>query len=192
MSTAGPLEDHTSEFASRNQFLFALLGLVSAKQKLDVLIARHGRSSGVAQVEPQHPFLLMILGAVRLGQSVRDHVAAWAAEAPKPPSGPTRTGTMAPGHAAVAEDSLETVARLLGENGYFRRSASAFRAGGSHKEWLHFAIHAAGLDLLVNFSIVDDIRPGVSPGTEIPRLTCLVRERSWDGDIEQFSPAGYA
>jgi hypothetical protein len=96
---------------------------------------------------------------------------------------------MAPGHAVLAENDLETVARLVGENGYFRRSASAFRAGGSHKEWLHFAIHAPGLDLLANFSIVDDIRPGVRPGTEIPRLTCLVRERSWDGDIEQFSPA---
>jgi hypothetical protein len=88
MSAVGPLEDHASEFASRNQFLFALLGLLSAKQKLDAMIARHGRSAGVALVEPQQPFLLMILGAVRLGRSVSDHVAAWATEAPKAQQGP--------------------------------------------------------------------------------------------------------
>lgn len=83
MSTVGPLEDHGNEFAARNHFLFALLGAVSAKRRLDAWIARHGRSSGVAKIEPQQPFLLMILGAVRVGESLRDHVATWAAEAPE-------------------------------------------------------------------------------------------------------------
>ena len=83
MSAVGPLEDHGNEFAVRNQFLFALLGLVSAKRRLDAWIDRHGRSSGVTQIEPQHPFLLMILGAVRVGESMREHVATWAAEAPE-------------------------------------------------------------------------------------------------------------
>ena len=83
MSTVGPLEDHGTEFASRNQFLFALLGVVSAKRRLDALVARHQRSSGVAPIEPPQPFLLMILGAVHLGESIRGHVATWAAEAPK-------------------------------------------------------------------------------------------------------------
>lgn len=95
---------------------------------------------------------------------------------------------MATRNAALAEGAFDAPVRLLGENGYFRRSAAAFRAGGSHKEWLHFAIHAPGLDLLANFSIVDDIRPGASVGSEIPRLTCLVREQHWDGDVDQFSP----
>jgi hypothetical protein len=83
VSTVGPLEDHENEFATRNQFLFALLGIVSAKLRLDAWVARHGRSSGVAQIEPQQPFLLMILGAVRVGESMREHVATWAAEAPE-------------------------------------------------------------------------------------------------------------
>ena len=83
MSTVGPLEDHGNEFATRNQFLFALLGIVSAKLRLDAWIARHGRASGATQIEPHQPFLLMILGAVRLGESIREHVATWAAEVPE-------------------------------------------------------------------------------------------------------------
>lgn len=91
MNAVGPLEDHGNEFAARNQFLFALLGVVSAKGKLDALVARHQGSSGVAQVDPQQPFLLMILGAVRLGESIRDHIATWASEAPQAqPSPPER------------------------------------------------------------------------------------------------------
>jgi hypothetical protein len=88
--------------------------------------------------------------------------------------------------AAIVDDELGAAARLLHENGYFRRSSSAFRRG-SHKEWLHFAVHVAGLDLLANFSVVDDIRPGAAQGAEIYRLTCLFREQVWDGDIDQFA-----
>lgn len=88
--------------------------------------------------------------------------------------------------AEVTDDATSVAARLLGQNGYFRRSSSAFRRG-SHKEWLHFAIHTPGLDLLVNFSVVDDVRSGARPGEEIYRLTCLFREQAWDGDIEQFT-----
>jgi hypothetical protein len=83
MSAVGPLENHGTEFASRNQFLFALLGMVSAKRKLDALVARHQRTNGAAQIDTPQPFLLMILGAVRLGESIRGHVATWATEAPE-------------------------------------------------------------------------------------------------------------
>jgi len=93
-------------------------------------------------------------------------------------------------HAArLAPDRRRVLARALAENGYFRRSSSALAPGASHKEWLHFAVHAEGLDLLANFSLVDDIRKGARPGAEIPRITCLVRERQWDGDIDQYDPA---
>lgn len=80
------------------------------------------------------------------------------------------------------------LARMLAQNGYFRRSSSSYAARASHKEWLHFAVHAPGLDLLANFSVVDDVRVGAR-GAEIPRITCLVREERWDGDIDQYSPA---
>jgi hypothetical protein len=79
----GPLEDHASEFTSRNQFLFALLGLVGATRKLDRLIESHASHAGGQRLEAQPHFLLMVLGAVRLGQTVRDHVFAWATETPR-------------------------------------------------------------------------------------------------------------
>lgn len=86
----------------------------------------------------------------------------------------------------MSADAVRSAALLLRENGYFRRT-SATLARGSHKEWLHFAVHVEGLDLLANFSVVDDIRPGAPAGGEIYRLTCLFREQTWDGDIDQFA-----
>jgi hypothetical protein len=83
---------------------------------------------------------------------------------------------------------LSALSRLLAENGYFRRSNSTFLGSASYKEWLHFAVHAPGLDLLANFSMVDDIRAGAPPGAEIPRVVCLVREQKWEGDIDQYAP----
>jgi hypothetical protein len=82
LSGAGPLEGHASEFTSRNQFLFALLGLVSATHKLDRLLTRHAASPAAPRLDPRHHFLLMTLGAVRLGQTLRAHVSTWAQEAP--------------------------------------------------------------------------------------------------------------
>lgn len=43
-----------------------------------------------------------------------------------------------------------------------------------HKEWLHFTVHGAGLDLVVNFSLFDSVG----------RVGCLVRHRRWQGDID--------
>lgn len=76
---------------------------------------------------------------------------------------------------------------------YWRRSPFGVGGAGSHKEWLHFVVHTANLDLLVNFSLVDDVRPEAAPGTELPRTVVLVRDAAsaggaWDGDIELFAP----
>lgn len=82
------------------------------------------------------------------------------------------------------------ITRALSESDYFRRPES--RAGGrpGHKEWLHFAVHAGNLDLLTNFSIVDDVRPAAARGAELARITTLVRNQNdhgeWDGDIDQY------
>lgn len=88
----------------------------------------------------------------------------------------------------VAGPDVRALARMLGDNGYFRRSSSSYSAEPSHKEWLHFAVHSEHVDLLANFSVVDDVRKG-GRGAEIPRITCLIKERHWDGDIDQYSPA---
>lgn len=65
----------------------------------------------------------------------------------------------------------------------FLRYVPALETGGSYREWLHFAIHAPLVDVLVNFSIVRSDR-----GT-FGNVLLLVREPggAWDGDMDAFS-----
>ncbi len=83
-------------------------------------------------------------------------------------------------------NSRHQIAQSVLENDYFRRPELVPGAPPGHKEWLHFAVHASGLDLLVNFSVVDDVRPGAAFGAELPRITTLVRTDHWSGDIDEF------
>jgi hypothetical protein len=56
----------------------------------------------------------------------------------------------------------------------------------SFKEWQHFAILTDACELLVNFSVCDDPRPG-APGEALPRLIIVARDAGgWDGDVEEF------
>lgn len=72
---------------------------------------------------------------------------------------------------------------------YLRRSPFAAGAEASHKEWHHFAVRGPGIDALVNFSLVDDIRPRARTGSELPRMICLLKdEAGWDGDMVQCNP----
>lgn len=95
------------------------------------------------------------------------------------------------GKAAMKDSFLETsqfaVERIFEEQGYLRRSTSLLPGARGFKEWLHFAVHAPGLDMLVNFSIVDDIRARAPLGAEIGRVICMVRDTRWDGDLDQYS-----
>jgi hypothetical protein len=72
---------------------------------------------------------------------------------------------------------------------YVRASPAWLGGPTAHKEWQHFAVLAPDVDLLVNFSLCDDVRPGAPVGGETPRIVVLVRERDgrWDGDVETFA-----
>lgn len=69
---------------------------------------------------------------------------------------------------------------------YLRRSSSRVGGPSGHKEWLHFCVYGPSIDVLVNFSVVDDARPDAAPGEEFARVVVLVREAGWDGDVERF------
>ena len=81
------------------------------------------------------------------------------------------------------------IVRAIEACDYFRRSP--WRTGGErgHKEWLHFCIGGDGFDLLVNLSIVDDLRPDAEPGSEIARLCVLSFDGVWRGAITRLDPA---
>ncbi len=72
---------------------------------------------------------------------------------------------------------------------FVRRSPFSVGGAGAHKEWQHFVVFGRDLDLLVNFSLSDDVRPMAPRGSEIPRVVVLSRNGNWDGDVESFDPA---
>jgi hypothetical protein len=79
-----------------------------------------------------------------------------------------------------------TIARAIREVDYFRRSPSRIGGPPAHKEWQHFLVHAPGLDVLLNFNLLDD--PWVDDADrEVHRLIFLVRiDGTWHGGIERF------
>jgi hypothetical protein len=83
----------------------------------------------------------------------------------------------------------EALGRSIEASGFLRRSAAVFSGQSGHKEWLHFSVYGDGVSVLLNFSLADDVRPGCRPGTELARVTCLVRDTAWDGDVDTHSPA---
>ena len=82
---------------------------------------------------------------------------------------------------AVAFD----LTRLIERTDYLRRPPPFQHPTDGYKEWLHFCVYGADVDVLVNFSTVEDVREGARPGDEHARVTVLVRERGsgWDGDV---------
>ncbi|MDB4932434.1 MAG: hypothetical protein JWM10_4918 [Myxococcaceae bacterium] len=84
---------------------------------------------------------------------------------------------------------MSAIERAVADADWLRRSPAARGGDGGHKEWWHFCVYAPGVDVLVNFSLVDDVRPGCDPAREFARLVVLVREREWDGDVEVFESA---
>lgn len=76
--------------------------------------------------------------------------------------------------------------KAIADTDWLRRSPSSRGGAGGHKEWWHFCVYAPGVDVLVNLSLVDDVREGAPPGHEYARVVVLVREREWDGDVEVF------
>ncbi len=79
---------------------------------------------------------------------------------------------------------MTNIAAALDDGDWLRRSP--FDGGGpsGHKEWWHFCAYGDAVDVLVNFSLVDDVRPEAPRGAEFGRVTVLVRERTWDGDVD--------
>ncbi|WP_437564858.1 hypothetical protein [Sorangium sp. So ce542] len=72
---------------------------------------------------------------------------------------------------------------------YLRRSPASVGGPGGHKEWLHFCVYGPQIDVLVNFSLCDDVRTGAAPSAELARVTVLVRGEGWDGDVDLYAPA---
>lgn len=74
--------------------------------------------------------------------------------------------------------------RTIEQSDWLRRSPVRFGGRGAHKEWLHFCVYAGDVDVLVNLSVLDDLRPGAH-AAELARTTLLVRtESGWTGEVQ--------
>ncbi|WP_437960344.1 hypothetical protein WME76_12330 [Sorangium sp. So ce119] len=76
-----------------------------------------------------------------------------------------------------------TLAEAIEACDYLRRSPWRYGGERGHKEWLHFCIATEGLELLINLSVVDDLREMAPAGSELARLSVLVHEDTWSGSV---------
>jgi hypothetical protein len=94
-------------------------------------------------------------------------------------------------HPSFAEASPSALDWSIRNGDWLRRAPGRVGGAGAHKEWLHFCVYGDDVDLLINFSIVDDVRETAGPRSheahsEHARLTILVRERTWTGEVRSF------
>lgn len=85
----------------------------------------------------------------------------------------------------IDEGTRRAIERLIPRLDYFRRPPSRIGGELGFKEWMHFCVYGEGVDLLINFSEVDDLRPGAA-GKSRARMTVLARRRHWRGGVEEI------
>lgn len=80
------------------------------------------------------------------------------------------------------------IAASFASNGFLRRSPWTGGGRPGHREWLHFSVRDRELQLLVNISAVDDLRPAAAPHRERVRVLALVHDgERWDGDLDEIA-----
>jgi hypothetical protein len=88
-------------------------------------------------------------------------------------------------HALAAHDRSSILASLSA-HAFLRRSTGPRARSAAHREWLHFCVRDADLDLIVNLSIVDDDR--VARGERVRLLVLARHGQTWRGDLAEIDP----
>lgn len=83
------LEQRPNDYVQRNLLLQLTLGLLSAAELLDALLARHVPPAGGAEEDEPEPAALVILGMIAFGERLRAALADTRAP-PTPPGAPER------------------------------------------------------------------------------------------------------
>jgi hypothetical protein len=93
------------------------------------------------------------------------------------------TPAIAPGSLRQAPHGTDLFAAM----DYWRCAPADSSARPGFKEWSHFSIMGDELDLLINFSLMDDLQLAPRPGHEVGRLTVLFRDDAgrWDGEVDR-------
>jgi len=79
---------------------------------------------------------------------------------------------------------IETSIRELD---YFRCSPARLGDDAGYKEWQHFIVHAEGIQLLINFNLLDDRWAASDGNRQVQRVIAIARTASgWTGGIERI------
>ena len=80
------------------------------------------------------------------------------------------------------------VGRAVLRSDYFRRAPGARERPREHREWLHFCVCAPTVDVLVNFSVVDEPAAAHTRADGRGYVTALVHDGNWSGGITGIDP----
>jgi hypothetical protein len=87
----------------------------------------------------------------------------------------------------LGEHDRRAIATSLAATGFLRRSPWPHGGAARNREWLHVSLHHQDLVLIVNASIVDDLRPAAKPHTERVRVLVVARAGgTWDGGVDEI------
>ncbi|MSP60184.1 MAG: hypothetical protein EXR72_07545 [Myxococcales bacterium] len=84
--------------------------------------------------------------------------------------------------------SPQPLERLISFSNHFRRPLLREPGATPHKEWFHFCVLSPGLDLFINYSLMEAEIPGLPAPRESARVCVLVRtDAGWDGDVDTIA-----
>lgn len=81
---------------------------------------------------------------------------------------------------------MDTLARVIALTDHFRFPGLAPAQADQYKEWHHFCILGPDVQVILNLNLCGDTRPAASAGAPLARTILLVREESWDGDVDSI------
>lgn len=88
--------------------------------------------------------------------------------------------------APLGDLELRSIAVNVTLHDFVRRAPPFLRKARGHREWLHFFVGAPGLELFVNISVFDDLRPAAVDSERVRVLVLTRTANGWDGDVDEI------
>ncbi|MCZ7545138.1 MAG: hypothetical protein M5R40_17150 [Anaerolineae bacterium] len=76
---------------------------------------------------------------------------------------------------------MDTIAHVIARTDHFRAPPFGPDGTDGYKEWHHFCIMGPDVQAILNFNLSYQRE---SPGTPLARVVVLVRDHTWDGDVD--------
>jgi hypothetical protein len=80
------------------------------------------------------------------------------------------------------------IAKLIAQTDCFHFLPFSDPNSAWYKEWHHFCIMGNGVEAIINLNLSGDTRLATKTSSHLARMVLLVREQSWDGDVDTIPP----